>query len=375
MKKNYLLPTLLTAVSLMLGGLTFAGQKGIQKVEAVGTYVSEVCVDPDIDVGINVKASSEARSDWTIAQFYVGGSAIVGNMSAGDYVALRVHAPTSAGSYFDMIPNFAGNPYRISLNVAEAGARFVPVNSTALSNTLTRDFDLPTNIWGGMDGWICFPKTGFTRNYWNTGNALNWNADIWAVYFMFYGTTIDTINFDIGDLWTANIDSDGYLHKVNHVIDWTKANGTNNINDTGDGSTDLLSITRNNENLVSGATLARAVADVDVCNTAACSTFYNNNHEAIDGLDSDNRAYFDNVLVYDYESGDTGHTGGKSTEYVVADKWNAIMNAAGVSGFASARLVVFDKNNTISIIILSAGFAFIGSLIVFLFIRRKRKHQ
>lgn len=366
MKKGLLFTALALTMAIGTAGASLLADRELKQANALSAnYISEYAVDPDIDVGLHITASDDAEANWTMSVFYVNGSAVVGNFGSGDYIAIRVKA--TGGSWFDFIPNIEGNAPRVSLDVAQAGVKFVPVNDKVLPNTVSRTWDLPMNLWAGMDGWICMPKSGMTRYLF--GSNVNWSGGVWACYFYFYGTTIDTINFDIGDVWTANIDGEGYLQKVTHVIDWTSA-GAGKANVVNDTNMAFLDVARNNENLVPGAKAARAIMDVDVCDAAACTAAYNANKDTIAGLDTANAAYFREVTVYDYEDEDTAHTGGRHTFHTVGQKWDAIVFAA--TGVApSAQLHVFKKETTPVIIAVIAMVSVLG-LTTFLVIRSKK---
>ena len=105
--RKLILPALLTLG--LAGGLVFSHEMTNNPEVRVSAMTDYTC-DPEIDVGINVKASSEAVNDWTICTFYVNAFES-GNVSGGDYLAFRLRTNSGTGSYFDFIPNVLTSLY------------------------------------------------------------------------------------------------------------------------------------------------------------------------------------------------------------------------------------------------------------------------
>ena len=189
-----IIPALLTFG--MVGELA-ANEQPAQRVERVAA-MADYTGDPDIDVGINVTTSASAAADWSVAQFYIDNFESR-DVSSGDYLAFRMRSNNHGASYFDFIPNVSGTAYRVPISPAATGIKCVPAvpNGEAFDYGGARTWDLPMNFWDGADVWFCIPKTTFSRKYFG-GDAIDWTQSFSAVYFLFYGTTIDTVNFDLG---------------------------------------------------------------------------------------------------------------------------------------------------------------------------------
>lgn len=363
-----IIPTLLAVGAISGFALAKVNEsKQLDKASAMNTYL----LDADMDVGLNVKASATAAADWTIAQFFLN-CFESNDASTGDYLAFRMRSNNNGASYFDFIPNGGGNPYRVDLGPAE-GIKCIPAvpGGEAFDYAGARTYDLPMNFWAGADVWFCIPKTAFTRDYWGTGNPCAWN-DLWAVYFMFYGTTNDYVDFDIGNLWTANIDGDGHLVKINRLINWANVPGDQiPVNDSGNMS--KLTITRNNSNLVPAVKFVQEIEHVDACSTSASTTAYNNLKDSYAALTNAQKFYLEEYEIYDYADGDTGHTGARATSYYAADKWAQIVATA--TNPSASRMINIRKDESVVLIIVVSSLVAGLSVAGLFFIIRRRKLQ
>ena len=363
---KFILPALLAVGAISGFALAKVNEnRNLKQASAMSTYL----LDEDMDVGINVTASATAAADWTVAQFYLN-CFESNNASTGDYLAFRMRSNNNGASYFDFIPNGGGNPYRVDLGPAE-GIKCVPAvpGGEAFDYGGARNFDLPMNFWAGADVWFCIPKTAFTRDYWATGNPCNW-SDLWAVYFMFYGTTNDYVDFDIGNLWTANIDGDGHLVKINRLINWANVPG-DQIPVTDSGNMSKLTITRNNSNLVPAVKFVQEIEHVDACNVAASTTAYNNLKDSYDALTNAQKFYVDEYVLYDYADGDTSHAGARATAYYASDKWAQIIETA--TSASGSRIIMARKDqNIILISVLTVTMIGLSAAGLFFIIRRRK---
>ncbi len=367
--RKLILPAVLTLG--LAGGLLFAGnQQQVEKAEAMASYTG----DPDLDCGFNVQRTQYQSGTWEICQFYVN-SFESEDVSGGDYFALRIKVAEGAGSYFDFIPNVGGKPHRITISPVASGIKCIPAvaGGEAFDYGGARGFDLPMNLWSGADIWFCIPKAELTRDYWGAGD-IDWQNDtLWAVYFMFYGVTQDVVNFDIGDLYTANIDENGRLVKVNRLINWSTV-GDSWATDTGDGSMAKLALTRNNPDLKPAVQFIHSIEDVNACNASACSSAYTANNAAYEALDEDNLDYLEDASIIDYANGDTAHSGGKVSSYKAIAKWEQICKLAGHPLSGSAPLF-FDNKEKTNVAIIAAISAGVLSLTGLFFFLRKKKYN
>ena len=373
-----ILPALLAIGAV--SGFAFAKQAEEKQLAPTAAMSSYLC-DEDIDVGINVQRTTYQADTWETDQFYINSFEST-DVSGGDYLAIRIRSNNGGASYFDFIPNVGGNPHRITLvsgvGVNPGGVKFIPAVAgnagVAEDYNGGRGWDLPMNLWADCDIWLCIPKTTFTRNYWNTGKSIDWENDgLWAVYFMFYGVTCDNTNFDIGNIWTANIDDDGHLVKVNRLLNWaTVASGTATI-DTGDGSMAKLNITRNNANLIPAVDFINKIEHVDACNVSESTTAYNNLNASYNNLTSVQKFYLDEYQIYDYADGDLGHTGGRGVAYSASAKWAQICATAG--HVSSARILFNKKNDSIVLTVALTSTLVLLSVAGAYFIIRRRKLQ
>lgn len=365
--RKLILPAILALGAI--GGFAAAKASSDQmlRTQAMSSFTG----DPDIDVGINVKASAEAIGDWTISTFYIDGLKS-GDVSQGDYLSFRLRSNNHGASYFDFIPNINGNACRVPIDPAASGIKFVPAGPAGIAETYNgaRTWDLPMNMWKDADVWICIPKTQFTRVYFTAKDAtpgLDWTKGLWAVYFMFYGTTNDYVDFDIGDIWTTNIDGDGHLVKINQICDWSSASG-NNIVFTENGN--KIDVTHNNSSLKPAVRFIRAIEGVDTCDDAACLAAYTANEDAYDDLSAPCLAYLEEAVLGDYADGDTSHAGGKYTGYKAAAKWEAICAAAGVT--PSQQVAITHDNKYWMIIVAASATAMVSLGGLFFVLRRRR---
>lgn len=369
-----ILPALLAIGAVSGFALAKVAEEQKELAPAAAMYGrGDEAADLDIDVGINVQKTKDGS--WAIGQFYIN-TFESGNVSGGDYLAFRMRSNNGGASYFDFIPNVGGNANRVPISPAATGIKCIPAvpgnQGVAFDYGGARTWDLPMNFWDGADVWFCIPKTTFSRNYFGTG-TINWNDGLWAVYFMFYGEPAgDNVNFDIGNLYTANIDSDGHLVKVNRIINWAAiASGVATV-DTGDGSLAKLNVTRNNSALIPAVKFAQDIEGVDVCNASACTTAYNNLHATYEGLTAAQQMYLDEATVNDYANGDTAHAGGKFTAWTAADKWAAIAKTAGHPISANITFFTKKEQNTVLIVALTTGFVALSAVGLFFIIRRRK---
>lgn len=365
--RKLILPALLTLG--LAGGLVFSGEM-TNNPEVKVSAMTEYTGDPEIDVGINVKASAEAVKDWTICTFYVNAFES-GNVSGGEYLAFRLRTNSGNGSYFDFIPNVGGNAYRVPITPAATGIRIVPAvpNGEAFDYEGARTWDLPMNMWKDADVWFCIPKTTFTRKYFGN-STINWNADgLWAVYFMFYGTTNDVIDFDIGNIYTANIDENGHLVKVNRILNWAN---TNAAGITYTENANKISITDNGVGLKPAVKFIQSLEKVDSCSVTqqqytALSTEYND-------LTPDCQDYLVDAIIADYADGDTDHEGGKYTGWTAQAKWEEVSKAAG-HPLNTINPLFFDENKQSAITYVSIVAGVLTLVGLFFFIRRKKLNK
>lgn len=364
--RKLILPAILALGAV--GGFAAAklSNRGFAQTRAMDGYTG----DYSVDVGLNVQRSQYQSGTWEICQFFVN-SFESADVSQGDYFAIRINVAEGAGSYFDFIPNVGGNANRITISPVASGIKCVPAvpDGVAFNYAGARDFDLPMNLWSGANIWFCIPKAELTRTYFGSG-TINWSEDtLWAAYFMFYGVTQDNVNFDIGDIWMANIDGDGHLQKVNRILNWANINGTATT-DTGDGSMAKLALARNNVTLQPAAKFIQAIENVDACDSTAAGTAYDNNIVAYTQLNSSCKAYLEEAYLGDYADGDTAHAGGRLTRYTAAAKWAAICEAAGHG--SSSRVVLFNNQNKAWLFVVIASVSALSLAGVFFIIRRKR---
>lgn len=364
-----ILPALLAIGAV--SGFAFAKQaeeKQLAPAAAMSTYL----LDEDMDVGINVKKTTDGS--WAIGQFYIN-TFESGDVSGGDYLAFRMRSNNGGASFFDFIPNVGGNANRVPISPAATGIKCVPAvyGGEAFDYGGARTWDLPLNFWTDADVWFCIPKTTFSRTYFGSG-TLDWTNNLYAVYFMFYGEPAgDNVDFDIGNLWTANIDSDGHLVKVNRIINWANIASGTATNDTGDGSMAKLNITRNNANLIPAVKFVQDIENVDACNATQATAAYNNLNETYNGLTNAQKFYLDEYQIYDYADGDTGHTGGRGVAYSASAKWAQICAAAGHA--SSARILFNKKNDSIVLTVALTSTLVLLSVAGAYFIIRRRKLQ
>lgn len=365
-----ILPALLAIGAV--SGFAFAKQaeeKQLAPAAAMSTYL----LDEDMDVGINVKKTSDGSH--TISQFFIN-TFESGDVSGGDYLAFRMRSNNGGASFFDFIPNVGGNARRVPISPAATGIKCIPAvyGGEAFDYGGARTWDLPLNFWADADVWFCIPKTTFSRVYFNhETNPMSWNDNLWSVYFMFYSPTPDNVDFDIGNLWTANIDSDGHLVKVNRIINWANIVSGTATNDTGDGSMARLNITRNNANLIPAVKFVQDIENVDACNATQATAAYNNLNETYSGLTNAQKFYLDEYQIYDYADGDTGHTGGRGVAYSASAKWAQICAAAGHA--SSARILFNKKNDSIVLTVALTSTFVLLSVAGAYFIIRRRKLQ
>ena len=364
MKVNKLIFSLLVAIGAFGCLSVSSASKNNKTIET--SAMSGQLYDEDMDVGINIQASSSAVADWSETVFYVNSFESV-DVSRGNYIAFRMRSNDGAASYFDIIPNVGGNASHVNLGPV-TGIKCIPAvrGGEAFPYGGARTWDLPLNFWANADVWFCIPKTAFDRVYF--GSGINWSNSIWAIYFKFYGTTIDYINFDIGNIWTADIDSAGHLVKINRILNWCNVEGAGYV---GDFNMDKISITRNNPTLRNAVKLIQNIEYVDSCNVSAATSAYNASISLYNSLGADGLAYLNNYTIYDYANGDSSHNKGQGTAWKASAKWAAIANITG-HGANSGRMFTYEENKSsvLPLIIVSAiSTLSIGALLII----KKRK--
>lgn len=187
--------------------------------------------DLDMIGGVNVKTSSSVTSGWNVADYYINSfeSANV-SLDEGKYIAVRMRSH-NCGSYFEIIPNVNGNarrPFGIQGDTSNnMVVKYVSTDGT-ITDIVARGWNLQINLPAGVDGWFCFPKEDFTEPYF--GNAINWDDTLWAIYFLFYGTAEESIDFDIGNIYNADVKS-GKLTLKTRIFSVNDKTNLNYIND------------------------------------------------------------------------------------------------------------------------------------------------
>ena len=363
--RKLILPAILALGAI--GGFAAAklSDRGFAQARAMDGYTGDV----DIDVGLNITPSGTAAADWTVSQFYID-ALDSRDASQGDYIAIRMKCAKGAGSWYDIGVNLSGVSRRVNDTGTAFGLKFVPAGpyGVAFDHNGYRNNDIPLNIWSESDGYVCIPKTGFSKMHF--GDDYNWNNDVSAIYFMFYGTTIDVINFDIGDIFTANINAAGHLVKVNTLFSWAKHSGSPETVCNDCGNLGKLALLRNNSSLVPAAAFTKSIENVNVCNSAEAVQAYNDNIVAYTALSNVNKLYLNDVIIGDYADGDTTHAGDKANAYTAAAKWAAICEAANPS---SSRVVMFNEQNKTWIYVLIASVSALSLAgCAFFFIRRRK---
>lgn len=348
-----------------IGG--FATAKAVENREAQRTVaMSGYTGDPDIDVGLNVNVS-KGSGNWADSCFYIN-TFESANVSGGEYLAIRMRGNNGSGSYFDFFVNVDGVVARIPIDPAATGLKCVPAvpDGIAWDYNGNRTWDLPMNFQAPWDVYFCIPKSQFTR-----GGTVDWSKNVWAIYFTFYGTTPnDNIDFDIGNVYTANIDSNNHLQKVNRIINWANIDGLGMVQDYGLENSYLHPV-RNNPTLKPAVKFIQAIEGVDACDNSAALAAYNANLAAYEALDDECLDYLEDAIVGDYDDGDKTHAGGKLIQWKAAAKWAQICKAANPS---SSRLVLFHDDKNTALLITAIGLT-VGALSVagLFFFLRKRK--
>ncbi len=363
--RKLILPAILALGAI--GGFAAAklSDRGFAQARALDGYDG----DADIDVGLHITPSTKAAADWTVSQFFID-ALDSRDASSGDYIAIRMQCAEGAGSWYDIGVNLSGVSRRVNDTGTAFGLKFVPAgpHGVAFDHAGYRNNDIPLNIWSGSDGYVCIPKTGFSKMHF--GEGYDWNNKVSAIYFMFYGTTIDTINFDIGDIFTANISASGHLVKVNTLFSWSQHSGSPDTVCVDCGNLERLDLARNNSSLIPGAAFTKSIENVNVCNSVEAVQAYNDNIVAYTALSKANKAYLEEVTISDYADGDTTHAGDRSTGYTAAAKWAAICEAANPS---SSRVVMFNEQNKTWLVVLIASVSALSLAgCAFFFIRRRK---
>lgn len=359
------LPFLLT-----LGvGLSVSAAKHETESVAPVHALSGTTGDPSIDIGLHVQTNSTAAADWTLYDINanVNDATMVGNLAIGDYVAWRLKSAVNAGSYIEIMFNTTdGNCWRV--DPSNYAYKKVDAATGAITDGATRTWHNCFQLDWNFDGWFLIDKSTITANQFGGGTAPDWNLNLWSVYYCVYATTIDTINFDFGDIYTANI-VNGKMELVTHVVDWTKSTGTTVSNTS---ACSALDITRNNTNLIPAVELSRKLDSYNSCDKTSCESAYAALQSEYAALDAANQSYFETIKIYDYASGDTAHSGGKVTSYLAGYKWNAIVASATAGSSSRIISVINNEDQTMIIIVAVSIIAIIGGLVTFFLLRKKR---
>ena len=362
--RKLILPAILALGAV--GGFALAKANGgrFAAARAMDGYLG----DPTIDVGLNVQRTKHQADTWDMGQFYINQFEST-DVSGGDYLAIHINVAEGAGSYFDFIPNVNGNASRVPISPAATGIKCVPAvpGGEAFDYAGARTWDLPMNLWSGANIWFCIPKTTFSRIYFGTG--IDWDEPLSAVYFMFYGITQDVVDFDIGDIYTANIDGAGHLVKVNRILNWATITSGTGANDTGDGSISKLALARNCVTLQPGVRFIQAIEDVDACDGTAATAAYNANKTAYLALSNANKNYLAEAIIADYADGDDAHAGPRLTGWTAAAKWAAICEAAGQS---PSKVVLFKDTDKTWLFVTIGAVSAVSLAGLFFILRRRR---
>ncbi len=367
--RKLILPALLTLG--LAGGLVFSHEMTNNPEVRVSAMADYTC-DPEIDVGINIKSNSNSSTtDFPIVSFYVNQFDSV-DVSGGDYLAFRLRSNNAAGSYFDVIPNVAGNASRVPINPKVTGIKCIPAgpSGTAFDYQGARPQDLPLNMWANADIWFCIPKAQFSRIYF--GSGIDWSKNLAAVYFLFYGTTIDKIDFDLGNLYTANIDEGGHLVKVNRILNWANASMSTGVHVDANGNQDTLTLTDNFSSLKPAVKFIQSLETVNSCSVTQQQ--YENLSTEYNKLDADCKDYLLDAIIADYADGDTGHEGGKYTGWTAQAKWEEVSKAAG-HPLNTISPLFFDENKQSAITYICVVTGVLSLVGMFFFIRRKKLNK
>lgn len=359
------LSTLLLAACAVSGFVV--GNGNVKETSAMNSVTN----DPDIDVGMNIKVSKGSGS-WTESTFLIT-QLESANASSGDYLAVRMKGNNGAGSYFNVFPNnVSGNAFMVPIATPVSGVKFIPAGPAGVAWDYSggRTWDLPMNFGYDWDGWFCIPKTEFTRKRFGDDASFNWNINLYSIYFIFYGKTPDdTIDFDIGNIYTANI-VNNHLVKVNRLVNWADINGFTGVGFLDDAGT-LLHPTRNNENLKPAVKFIQSIENVNSCSESEASTAYTANKDTHDALDTDNLAYLDTAIIADHAT--KAPTDGKTTGWTAAHKWDQICETAGHPNHALMNIpFIEDKNKSVLGIIIISSIAVLSAGVLFLYFRKRK---
>lgn len=362
--RKLILPAILALGAV--GG--FALAKANSERFAAARAMNDYSGDPSVDVGLNIQRTKYQATTWEPGQFYIN-SFESQDVSGGTYVAVRIKAAEGAGSYFNITLNVSGNANGVPYDVAAPNIKCVPAvpNGVAFDYAGARAGYLPLNLWSGADIWFCIPKTTFTRNHFGSG-TINWSDPIWAIYFEFYGVTQDNVDFDIGDIYTANIDGDGHFVKVTRLVNWAKIEGTG-TNDAEDGTYNKLAYSRNFPSLVPGVKFIQAIENVDACDGTAAAAAYDANIVAYTALSNANKVYLGDAVIADYADGDTAHAGSRTTGWTAAAKWAAICEAAG---HTPSRVILFKDTDKTWLFVTIGAVSAVSLAGLFFILRRRR---
>lgn len=371
MKKSLLFAALLGTFAI---GLSTAAFKASLSIRTEALTATEG--DPTIDVGLHVQSSSEADGSWTLyeplfnnANNSPAAGGVVGTFANGDYMAWRIKCESTTGTWAEFMVNLTdGNCWRPDGTRNDYAVKKVDLNGN-ISNGNVRAQHTAWFLSAGFDGWLLVEKSAFTQKQYGSGVTPNWNSTVWGIRYCFYATTNDNINFDLGDIYSANI-VDNKMVLVNHVIDWASTTAEVPTLDNM-ASYPKMSYTRNNYGLLPAIQLSRKLDAYDSCDESSCTAGYAALQDEYAALDSTNKSYFDTIMISDYANGDTTHAGGKVGSFTAGQKWAAIVKMA-TSGSSSNGIRLVNKNNTSLIILISTISILSVGALAFLIIRKRR---
>lgn len=299
------------------------------------------------------------------------------NVSSGNAVCIRIKNNTGTDT-----------PIRISFNCTNDSRNRALSNSDSskLYYLLSTDGTInsyPYRSWDGdvwlkpyFDGYLVMKKDDqvVDTTYANQG-VFSWSS-IFATYF-----TIETFydyyaDYDIGDMYTCNINQSNEISFVKPILQCglvTNTNSTFILDYLGSGR---INIARKNESYIPIVGLIDQISQINPCIDSATSGYnaYSTLLTTYRSLTVNGAmlSYFNNCYIYDFERGDTSHTGLMTNKILVKEKWEFIALQAERNNALSLNTINSDNNGVIVLYVIIGSIAVLGITYLAL---RKQKHN
>lgn len=299
------------------------------------------------------------------------------DFSSGNAIAVRIKNDKGIETPLRIAFNCTCNYRKRALSNGDGSKKFYLVNLDGTYNAYSyRSWDGDVLLQPNFDGYLVMLKDDQVTDttYGNEG-TFTWSS-IFAMYI-----TVETYyqydafaTYDIGDMYTCTF-NDG-LSFVKPLLQCglvSEGNTTSTfvLDYMGEGR---INIVRNNPTFIPVVEFVDKVLNINPCSDSSTTGYMayptlNTTYQTL-SLNGTMINYFNSAYIYDYVSGDSGHTGNMTNKVLVSAKWNYI--AERYTGSSSSNGIRNNNVNVVVIVVIAVSIIATCSL-AYYFINKKKR--